>query len=375
MNIPKSEYSLDQFLGYLVEHEQEVFGSEDRKQWLKIYLVHAKKDWKPLFEKFVTTQFGQLYRISMSARGLSHPVEFYVHEWRKGFLMFFTSSRREEYEKTLSKFIRRNRGISEMWISSDVFAKIRNHMLETFDARIYKFISRRTPLSETPADFRPDFDRRFSYTGEDATIVLKEALKYYGVVPDSISFRVGEQKLQVTSNGMLLFLSVNDLSIKILQGILALLVDPQSEIRDVADSLGQYTEILRLGHAKITAPFVRPGIIKLENVKLNRYVIERFFKQEEPVGSHTYVFGPAEGKPEFSFINTSVREGSFSFSATVVDDIKGTMFGISGSTDQMTLVPMHRTTFESFIRFYKLVIEGLDKEANFNVFAPPASFR
>jgi hypothetical protein len=155
-----------------------------------------------------------------------------------------------------------------------------------------------------------------------------------------------------------------------------MVTENQRRVREVSSSLRRDTKAIQLGKHEIQTPLVVPGVIKLQ-AKLDRSIVEHFFKQENLIDESRDEFGiehveEAYGT-EFSFIDTSIREGSFSFSATVVDDIKGTVFGLSGSTDRMILVPMHRTTFESFIRFYKLVIESLDEEAKFDVLSPKTS--
>jgi hypothetical protein len=313
-------------------------------------------------------KLGAIVKLNMQAG--ARTVEFYVHEWGPGILVFFTSSCKEEYEKTLRRFIRFNRGITEMWISPTLFSKVRSHLLEKHEAVIYSFISRRSLLSKTPARLRPDFDRRLSYTGDDGTRVLKEVLDFYGVLPDSISFRVGMDKLQVASNGMLLFRSINKNTIQIMRELLSILTEPQKEFRDVSDALRRDTRTIQVGKMEFRTPVVIPGIIRLHGKRLDRNVIERFFKQETAYAiDDSYEPRMAEDiEPrEFSFIGTSIPENALSFSAIVVDDIKGTMFGLSGTSDNMVLVPMHRTTFESFVRFYKLVIENLDEEARFDV--------
>jgi hypothetical protein len=374
MRIPEGEYKFNEFLEYLAKNEMKVFGGGERKQWLKVYLVYARDEWEQLFMEFPRKKLGDLTRISMQARGLSKPVEFYVYEWSPGILVFLTSSRREEYEKTLQRFIRFNRGITEMWIPRYLLTNVRNYLLDKYQAVIYSFISRRGRMSKFPARLRANFDRRLSYTGDDGTKVLKEVLDFYGVMPTSISFRIASDKLQITSRGMLLFRSVNLRTVEILKEVLSMVTKSQLRVREVSSTLRRDTKAIQLGKLEIRTPVVVPGIIKLEEKKLDRQTIEHFFKQEEAIEtpSEFEQVEELEGK-EFSFIDTSIREGSFSFSATVVDDIKGSMFGLSGSADSMVLVPMHRTTFESFIRFYRLVTESLDEEARFDVLSPTLS--
>lgn len=382
MKIPEANYTFESFVRYLVDNERKVFGGGERKRWLKVYLVHAREDWEELFHGLTQTKLGDLRRISMQAKGLPGAVEFYVYEWSPGILVFLTSSRKEEYEKTLKRFIRFSRGITEMWIRPSLFLNVRNHLLDNYHAVVYNFISRRGPFSKTPARIRPGVDRRLSYSGDDGTEVLKEVLGFYGVLPDSISFLVENDKLQITSNGMLLFRSVNERTAQIMTELLRILTEPQRLVRKVSDSLRRGTRTITIGKAEIRTPVVVPGIIRFQTTKLDRNAIEQFFRQE--IREVSQESSPVEESPEFveelearefSFIDTSIREGSFSFSATAVDDLRGTMFGLCGTSDYMILVPMHRTTFESFLRFYRLVTESLDEEAKFDVLAvdtPPA---
>jgi hypothetical protein len=372
MKIPDDQYTINTFTQYLVDNERRVFGGGERKQWLKVYLVYARQQWDQLFREFPQTNLGALRKIAMPMGTPAKPIEFYVHEWSPGFLLFFTSSRREDYEKTLKKFIRRHRGITEVWIPPDLFGKVRSHLLSECQATIYSFISRGSPLSETAANVNPDFDRRLSYTGDDATEVLKEVMHTYGVIPKSISLKVQTDKLQITNNGMLLLYSVNERSIQILMELVRIVTDRQRKVREISGQLRRETRTMQTGGLEFRTPVVVPGIITLQSRRLDRYAVERFFGQlgMDKEGT-SFELEQEELEPrEFSFIDTSIKEGSFSFSAAVVDDVKGTMFGLTGSTDQMTLVPMHRTTFESFVRFYKLVIETLDEEAKFDVLPP-----
>jgi len=379
MRIPENDYTFDTFVRYLLDNERKVFGGGERKRWLKVYLVHAMRRWEPLFHDLPQRKLGEFLRISMQAKGLARTVEFYVHEWSPGILVFFTSSRREEYEKTLKRFIRSNRGITEMRIRRSLFVTARNYLLDKHEAVVYSFISRRGPFSKARARLRPAFDRRLSYTGDDGKEVLKEVLDFYGVLPDSVNFRVGTDKLQITSGGLLLFRSVNERTVQIMTDLLKMLTEPQRIVREVSDSLERTTRTVRIGEVDIQIPVVVPGVITLQGPELDRNVIERFFRQEDS-DSVKYSLGPEPTEiaefaeepeaREFSFIDTSIREGSFSFSATVVDDIKGTMFGVSGTSERMILVPMHRTIFESFVRFYELVVENLDEEARFDVLPP-----
>jgi hypothetical protein len=63
-----------------------------------------------------------------------------------------------------------------------------------------------------------------------------------------------------------------------------------------------------------------------------------------------------------------VSKDATSFSATVVDDIKGTLFGVTGGNNEIILVPKHRTSFESFLSFYERIVESFDQSAYLTTF-------
>lgn len=72
---------------------------------------------------------------------------------------------------------------------------------------------------------------------------------------------------------------------------------------------------------------------------------------------------------DFSFVDTSISEQPLIFTATVVDETKRTIFGISGNENELTIIPKHRVTFESFIGFYNFVIENFDQGAKMRLFS------
>jgi hypothetical protein len=93
-------------------------------------------------------------------------------------------------------------------------------------------------------------------------------------------------------------------------------------------------------------------------------------------GMFSQVNGTADSSDEedeleegFSFVDTYVKEGPFFFSATVVDENKGTVFGLSGIENEIALIPKHRTTFETFIKFYNAISDNFDETAQLTTFS------
>jgi len=78
-----------------------------------------------------------------------------------------------------------------------------------------------------------------------------------------------------------------------------------------------------------------------------------------------------ENTEGFSFLDVHLREGSLGFSAAVVDEIKGSVFDVSMSEADITMIPKYNTTFESFIGFLRTVREQLDEQATLKVWGLP----
>jgi hypothetical protein len=132
-------------------------------------------------------------------------------------------------------------------------------------------------------------------------------------------------------------------------------------------------KIGELNH-QITVPMMTAGKITTPRAQFDIEKVKLLFGENRDE--------PALGKGEeeisdfqFSFIDTYISDDASSFSATVVDDEKGTVFGLSANNGEMVLIPKHRTTFESFVRFYESIVEDFDVTASLATFSEPVIAR
>ena len=96
-------------------------------------------------------------------------------------------------------------------------------------------------------------------------------------------------------------------------------------------------------------------------------MIQQMFNSSD---SQSNIYEDSDFEYDFSFIDQNINDDpELLFSATVVDQNKGTVFGLSGAKNEMILVPKHYTTFESFIRFFNFVSEVFDDEAELSTFS------
>lgn len=367
MIVPKSDYTLESFLEYLVNNLMKVF--ENQPKWLKVHLVFAKHNWKEIFESIPTEDFGEIVHIIFENKNDEKTIDFYAYEWTKGLLMMITSSTEEDYEKSLKQFIIANKGITESWIKPSIFEEVKNYLLSTHDARIYRFISKRNRYWMTPAQIRPEYDRRLNYSGEDAADSLKEYRRMYGIIPTSIDMRVYGSKIQINRNGLFVIRHVNHKTIGLLQEMVKTIAEKQAYLQGTSEKLQFFTRTIAIGKERIKFPSITAGKITLLERKFTELTIKQMFKQD------FYNLGKieredSEEEVDFSFIDTFINtEQSLLFSATVVDEIKGTIFGISGNENEVALIPKHRTTFESYLSFYNYITESFDETADLSVFS------
>jgi hypothetical protein len=96
-------------------------------------------------------------------------------------------------------------------------------------------------------------------------------------------------------------------------------------------------------------------------------LVERIFGEREDIVEDDVLPAQRPWSDEFSFVDKTILEGSLSFSGTVIDEYKGTIFGLSGGENEILLIPKHHTTFESFVRFYRMIVEKIDDEAELSL--------
>lgn len=362
----KMEYSLDSFLEEVAKNPGKIFGEEDQFYNIKIYLMIADDNWRDLFKKYEPKKLGEIYNFQMPFGDDGETANYYLHELAKGLLMFITSSKREEYTKTLRQFVRRSHGITEMWLPPSTFEKVVTYVQSKYDANIYSFTARRAWSSKYPSKIREDFSRSIHYSGDDAGRSLKEIKDMYGVLPTLIDFNISGNKIRITNEGLFLIRNINRDVLRIVEEVVDQVLAEQTRLRDVSKQVIYKTTPVKIGDRYMKIPSMMSGKIVF-STQLDAYLVDKLFTsfQDSEYGHSE------EGLdlPNFSFIDTNIREGSVTFSGTVIDEDKGTIFGISGNENHMLLVPKHNTTFETFLNFYRLVNQTLDESSTIQLFS------
>lgn len=357
------KFSFESFLKDMSTNIDRVFVGLGQRNWLKIDLVTAKDDWQRLFEDYNMEKRGDVYYLQMKANNRS--VEYYVHEIQDGLLMFFSLSRREEYNSTLKLFIKNTRGITNMWFPYKSFESTINFIRSHYIANIYSFTARRPYSSKYPAKIRGSAGRSVRYSGDDADQSLSELREAYGVLPTTVDFEIESNKIRITNDGFILIRNINFEILRIVEEIIDQAIAEPIRLRDKSKQ-----------------------VLYTSGPKWNKFTISKLMSGKivfgtnldlPPITQLLHGFGDdgAGGTdedmelPKFSFIDTSISEEPLRYSATAIDEDKGTVFGISGNSNRIILVPKRKTTFESFINFYRLVNETIDESSDLHLFNEP----
>ncbi len=357
MRIPEKNYTLEDFINYLLDHSKQVFGDEERKRWLKIYCFLVSGDgWKrSLFKRNELKKLGEIYKATPRYEASKNAEEeelYYIGTYAPGLLLFFTTAVKEGYRKTLGDKIGRTRGITNMWAKPNLYKRSWKEVLDTTEGYVYWFSSRRNPSDDTPCQLRPNYQRRFNYTGDDGAQVIEEIISLYGVTPDSVKIKVSEDlKVHITNEGLFSAKEASpfalNLFIKYINGI----KDEILQAREVASSL-KFERIEGEGDMEgFNFASIEAGIIELKEEAMDAYMAETIEKELKG----------------FSFIDRYLHEGSLRYTATVIDDVKNSVFDISADESSIILVPKYRTTFESFLEFYRGITEFVDEQASFRL--------
>ena len=356
-------FSFESFLEQLSTNINNVFQESGQPNWLKIDLVTAKDNWQQLFQDYKMEPQGEVYYLQMSAN--NHPVEYYIYEIRDGLLMFFSLSKREEYNATLKPFIKQAHGMTNMWFPLKSFKSTIDFIISRYAADIYSFRAHRPLRSKYPSKIRENVSRSIRYSGGDADQSLSEFGEIYGVLPTTVDFKIQSAKIRITNNGFILIRNVSLNILRIVEEIIDQAIIEPSRLRNISK------QVLYTSESKwheFTISKLMSGKI-IFNANLDTLPIIQLFRN--PDDDSVDETDEDTELPRFSFIATNISERPLSYSATVVDEDKGTVFGISGNSNHLILVPKHRTAFESFINFYRLINETIDESSNLHLFNEP----
>lgn len=353
LQLPHRDWEYNEWVQYVIDHKDEVFTSKKGKM-LKVYYVHANDSAKErLLSDQMTRKQGHFTVISMdykeSASGKSKQSEYWMHEKEPGLLMFFTAATKEGYEETLRHRISSRHGLHEMWIRPNTFENVRKYLTKEKGCGIVKFLADRSKNDPTPHQVKDKAERHIQYrtsNPRDGVNRLEEMQYHLGVTPRSIDYTLNGNRVQITNEGLFHLKTVTKESFELMDDVIEQIRGEEKVMRETAQSLSFKAEVPTMAQG---GGILESAKIALE-VELDVTAAKQIVKQFK----------------RFAFIEPKIKAGSLIFSSDVVDRQKGSVFTISATEKGILLVPKYKITFETFLEFYKDVVELVDKKATWN---------
>jgi hypothetical protein len=353
---PTRNYTLDSFYAWLNE------SAKDFSRKLKLVcLLSSFRTWKEqsqvltlerVLERrgFEIRTIGEIRELSAvyadpeTQRDVS--VKFYCHlEKNTQILRCFTTARQKDIDKTLSP-VTEGPGLYHLWISPRAFEEIKARVLQRPGAKVTRFFATRVSSMNPSAKIRPEFRRSMNYSGEDAQETLDEIGYQYGIIPDSMHFRIpGIGALQISKRGMFSYFGGE---MSFLTEVSKLAIDLVLETKKIIESSRIEALSMKTARKELQLTHFRPWKIELERT-IGPEEVEDLFRELE--------------NNKFAVYNSIVMKGSLHAESTILDEVKRTVFTLMADDHGISVSPRYESSFESFFRFYQTVVEKFDSGA------------
>lgn len=363
MIINEGKYTLKSFCNHLIENSNNLFEDVLRNQLKIILLLTETDNWKDYFIRDEiegcfkeTSEMGDITKLEkeyLDSRGDTKIADYYATYYNNSILILFTAVTEEGIEKTLNPIVEKRPGICKMYIYPQNFEGIKDFILSNKEnANILSFKAFRKP-DVIKGEIRPEItDREISYKGRDGKETLKEFRKYYGVIPTRMEFEIENCHLKIEDDGRFLIYTINEDTFNLIFELVELILIEILNIKNISQKIRFKLIKKQSGELELEIPEINAGEISL-SYKINASIVEDMI----------------ENIKTFSFVDVSIKEGSLSFSISVIDEFKQSVFNLSGSEDTIVIIPKYKSYFDSFMRFYHYFTENIDENSVLSLYS------
>jgi hypothetical protein len=274
---------------------------------------------------------------------------------QKRLLLCFTNANGYDISHTLDKIVERNPGIYNAFLGPPTMIKVERMLFETYPDSIIKYFSaKRSRQLIFKSEIRPEYERTIEYTGLDGKSALEEIKHLYGVTPRNILFEI-----------------------------------PNFAVYRIHTS-GQFT--MAKGVRKAKRYLLKIVDFALEDALSTRKTIESSSFKQLPIETQRKVllfpkltpwqitfsskvdFDEGEDLVEilknnnFDLFGHVLEKGSLTLNGMITDRLKDVIFTIDANSNRLIVAPLQQVSFDSFLRFYQVVIENFDPNAGCDIF-------
>ncbi len=264
-----------------------------------------------------------------------------------GVLAFYTNFRKTEEVPKIHEFLRTDPSSHRLFLRPVLMREILESMIERYeDIEIHEFHAFRPLDSKWEAKVRPRYKRSISYWGRDGRETLDEIGLQYGVLPAKVRLYIptSATKFKIDKDGAFTF-ETGDLSI--------LFENMERAINESRRTMEAYNgsafRMLPVETARkaFEVPSSTPAVIEL-STEVSLRLMEDMQEQMEESG--------------FIVLASLEQEGSL-FVRIDIQSESGHRFRVKAFSDQIKIFPQEDKTLSDFMRFYEVVLETVDPEA------------
>jgi len=318
---------------------------------------------REIFEKngFRIQDFGEiklgLFENSILNFDKEIELAFYFYlDNRTKTLLAFTDLNSEYVKKIFVNIVNYESNIYTLFVGTSSFNNlIKNIKTKWDDSKCVFFIAKHKKTFVTKGEKRPNKDRTISYwaTDGDGFDALNELKRSYGVLPTLMHYNVPDiGTIEVQNIGLFRVASETNKeeSRLLLLRIIEIVVEDILRKKKILVE-SKYTLIpVETKYRTLNLPSIKPWQINLqdriEDSTLDS-IVELFNKEHFPIYNSVKYYG-----------------NSFNFSGMVADGKKNSLFSISLDNNSLLISPIENCKFDSFMRFYNVIVENIDPEAD-----------
>lgn len=369
MKIPVKEYSIESFTDELMslylapsQRLKIVCFMTEFSEWYEF--PNSTLNLNSIFSNFGATieKLGEIRKIQTKytdnkSGDLTKAVFYAYLDPLTKLLVCFTTEKAKVIEKTLGKIAETSSGLYYVFISTRTFDVIQKKIFETDPkSKCWHFVGKYLPHLMKKSQIRPSLGRTVMYYGDDGLESLKEFREKYGTIPVLMSFNIPDiGNYEISSIGIFSLWADDSKpeSRKLLMDLSNIAIHDILESRKIIESSKYETIPIKTETKVFNVQKVTPWVM-------------RFSDQIEFIDSDSLL--EAMNENGFSLFNEVRLKGSLRLDGMVIDDNKKTMFSIDADDRQIRIAPIEKISFDSFMRFYRTILENFDPNVKLEQF-------
>jgi hypothetical protein len=233
--------------------------------------------------------------------------------------------------------------------------KIERMLFDAYPDTIIKYFSaRRSKQLIFKSEKRPEYERTIEYTGLDGREVLDELKPLYGVTPRNVHFEIPNYALyKIHVRGHFSITKGGGKARRYLLRIVEFALEDALSTRKTIESSSFKQLSIETQRKVLLFPKLKPWQITFSS------------DVDFDEGNALVEILKTNG---FDIFGQVLEKGSLTLNGFITDRLKDVIFTIDANSNRLIVAPLHQTSFDSFLRFYQVVIENFDPNAGCDIF-------